>query len=94
MVRRNVLGGVVLLANLVSPFVAREEESHGASERACPPTFRRVGLHLFRNFVGQNQIIAARIALFGRANAVTRFPRCPAVLSYLHDRVPIQRCII
>jgi hypothetical protein len=28
----------------------------------APPTFRRVGLHLFLNFVGQNQIIAARIA--------------------------------
>ena len=31
------------LVNLVSPFDAREEEPHGASKRACPPAFRRVG---------------------------------------------------
>jgi hypothetical protein len=28
----------LLLANLVSPFVAREEEPHHASDRTCPPS--------------------------------------------------------
>jgi hypothetical protein len=28
----------VLVANLVSPFVAREEKSHRASDRTCPPS--------------------------------------------------------
>jgi hypothetical protein len=39
-----------------------EEQPHGASDWTCPPTFSCVGLHLFLNFVGQNQVIAARIA--------------------------------
>ena len=31
------------LVNFVSPLAAWEEEPHGASQRTCSPTFRRVG---------------------------------------------------